>query len=59
MNGRIRKGHYIVHTGTDHATLIATLNQGTNRVTLTTTGGDIRIAVVEEPTDVGTFIVTP
>ena len=59
VDGRIRGGRYIVHTGTDHATLIATLNEGTNPVELTTTGGDIRIAVVEKPTDVGSYIVTP
>ncbi len=59
VDGRIREGRYIVHAGTDHDSLVATLNQGTNPVTLTTTGGDIRIAVVEKPTDVGSFIVTP
>ena len=59
MDGRIREGRYVVHTGTDHATLVATLNEGTNPVKLTTSGGDIRIAVVENPTDVGLFIVTP
>ncbi len=59
VDGRIRQGRYIVHAGTDHATLVATLNEGTNPVKLTTTEGDIRIAVVEKPTDVGSFIVTP
>ena len=59
VDGRIREGRYVVHTGTDHATLVATLNEGTNPVKLTTSGGDIRIAVVENPTDVGLFIVTP
>ena len=59
VDGRIRAGRYIVHTGTDHATLVATLNAGENPVKLTTTGGDIRIAVVEKPTDIGTYIVTP
>ncbi len=59
VDGRIRESRYVVHTGTDHATLVATLNEGTNPVKLTTTGGDIRIAVVENPTDVGLFILMP
>ncbi len=59
VDGRIREGRYVVHTGTDHATLVATLNEGTNPVKLTTSAGDIRIAVVERPTDVGSSIVTP
>ena len=59
VGARVRKGRYIIHTGTDHATLIATLNEGTNPVKLTTTDGDIRIAVVERPTDIGSHIATP
>ncbi len=59
VGGRVRKGRYIIRTGTDHATLIATLNEGTNRVKLTTTDGDIRIAVTDRPTDIGSHIVTP
>ncbi len=59
VDGRIRQGRFIVHTGTVHNTLLASFNDGTNPITLTTLNGDIRIAVVHNPTDVGTSIVTP
>jgi hypothetical protein len=35
----------------------ATLNYGTNRVTLRTVDGDIRIAVISNPEQVGEFII--
>jgi hypothetical protein len=35
----------------------ATLNDGTNRVTLRTVDGDIRIAVISNPEQVGEFII--
>ena len=59
VDGRFRQGRFIVHTGTTHDTLLASFNDGTNPITLTTLGGDIRIAVVHKPTDVGSTIVTP
>ena len=59
VDGRIPAGRFIIHNGTNDSTLMATLNDGTNWVRLTTANGDIRIAVVKNPTDVGTWIVTP
>lgn len=59
VDGRIRFGRLIVHDGTNDHTLLATLNDGTNLVRLTTVNGDIRIAVVKVPTDVGSSVVTP
>jgi hypothetical protein len=59
VDGRARYGRFIVHSGTAHNTLLASFNDGTNPITLTTLGGDIRVAVVHNPTDVGTSIVTP
>ncbi len=59
VDGRIRHGHIIIHNGTNDHTFLATLNDGTNPVRLTTVNGDIRIAVVKSPTDVGSWIVTP
>lgn len=56
---RVRQGHFVVHIGTDHDTLRATLNGGVNPITLRATNGDIRIAVVANPTDVGTWIADP
>jgi len=49
-------GEMIIHPGTDHDTLLASFNEGVNPITLRAADGDIRIAVVEEPTHVGTFI---
>lgn len=59
VDGRIRQGRFIVHVGTAHDRLLASFNDGTNPITLTTLNGDIRIAVVHNPTDVGSVIVTP
>ena len=59
VDGRIRHGRLIIHKGTNDETFLATLNDGTNLVRLTTVNGDIRIAVVKAPTDVGSSIVTP
>ncbi len=59
VDGRIRHGRLIIHNGTNDETFLATLNDGTNPVRLTTVNGDIRIAVVKVPTDVGSSIVTP
>ncbi len=56
---RVRQGQFIVHTGSDHDTLRATLNGGVNPIILRATNGDIRIAVVANPTDVGTWIADP
>lgn len=56
---RVRNGRMVILPSTDDDTLIATLNEGTNPVTLRTVDGQIRIAVVPEPTKVGAMIVTP
>ncbi len=49
-------GAMIIHEGTTHNRLLATFNGGNNPVVLRTADGDIRVAVVEEPTHVGMFI---
>jgi hypothetical protein len=51
-HGRVR-----VDAGTDHNTFLGTLNDGTNPITLRAADGDIRIAVVPAPTQVGIHIV--
>jgi len=56
---RVRNGRMIVMSSTDHNSLQATLNEGSNPVTLRTVDGDIRIAVVPEPTKVGMKIFSP
>ena len=55
---RVRQGRLIVNEVTPD-TLRATLNNGKNPIRLRTTGGDIRIAVVHNPTEVGEKIVDP
>lgn len=45
--------------GTDHDTLIATLNDGTNPIYMRTSEKNIRVAVVPDPTNVGREIVDP
>lgn len=39
--------------------ILATLNRGANRVTLRTVDGDVRVAIVPDPTDVGFLIFDP
>ncbi len=56
---RVRNGRLIIESLTDHDTLVATLNDGTNPVTLRTVDGNIRIAVVNEPMRVGALIRDP
>lgn len=56
---RVRDGSLIVEAATGHDTMLATLNNGTNPVTLRTVDGNIRIAVVEEPLKVGAVIRDP
>ena len=53
----VRYGNLIVQSQTSHDTLNAVLNQGANPVVLRTVKGDIRIAVVHNPEDVGKWIV--
>jgi hypothetical protein len=55
---RVRYGRMILHSATGDA-LRATLNDGENPVQLRTTDGDIRIAVVHNPKEVGTTIIDP
>jgi DUF4097 and DUF4098 domain-containing protein YvlB len=59
IRGRVRHhamyGTMSIHTGTSFDTLLATLNGGENPVTLRTVDGDIRIAIVAEPTQVGSL----
>ncbi len=57
VSHRTLQGRVIVHAGTKHDTLRATLNNGTNPVKLLATDGDVRVAIVDEPTRVGQFIV--
>ena len=45
--------------GTDDNTLLATFNGGVNPVRLHATDGDIRIAVVADPKQIGAKIVQP
>jgi hypothetical protein len=55
---RALQGRFIVE-GATADTLRATLNRGENPVQLLTTGGNVRVAVVADPTAVGTRIVDP
>jgi hypothetical protein len=48
-------GRWIVHTGTDNDTLLATFNDGTNPIVLRAADGDIRFSVVNDPTDMSPF----
>lgn len=56
---RVRRGRLMVHDGTAEDTLVATLNEGANPVRLQTVSGNVRIAVVADPTAVGSMIVDP
>lgn len=56
---RVRYGRLVIHSGTDQDTLLATLNDGVNPILLQTTEGDVRVAVVHNPTDVGTLVFEP
>ena len=61
-DGKVRQRHMNAKMRISEATgrrLQAMLNDGTNQVDLTTQEGDIRIAIVENPTEVGTFIIDP
>ena len=57
LRGRVfhnaRHGRLIVHEGTSFDVLRATLNDGRNPVVLRTADGDVRLAVVEAPMQVG------
>ncbi|MHC5005927.1 MAG: DUF4097 family beta strand repeat-containing protein [Planctomycetota bacterium] len=55
---RARQGRFIVSEVTP-TMLRATLNEGENPIRLRTTGGNIRVAVVHNPTEVGEKIVDP
>lgn len=55
---RLRFGRYTMEP-TDHNALRMTLNDGENPVRLRTVDGDIRIAVVHNPVQTGTFIIEP
>jgi hypothetical protein len=54
---RVRFGELIVHEGTSYDRLHATLNSGSNPVVMRAADGDISIAVVAEPTEVGVLII--
>jgi len=56
---RVRLGALTIAAGTDHDSLHATLNGGDNAITLRTVNGDIRIAVVSNPEEVGLRIFEP
>ena len=53
MNGSasldLRQGNAIIHHGTTGDHLVATFNDGTNRIVMRTVDGDIRIYVLENP----------
>ncbi len=55
---RVSYGRLIIKSATG-AALEAVLNDGTNPIVLRTVDGDIRIAVVSEPTKVGAQIIGP
>ncbi|MDY7107533.1 MAG: DUF4097 family beta strand repeat-containing protein, partial [Planctomycetota bacterium] len=59
LRGQVRHhavyGRWIVHNGTDHDTLLATFNDGTNPIVLRAADGDIRFSVVNDPTDMSPF----
>jgi len=48
-------GRWIVHEGTDHDTLLATFNGGTNPIVLRAADGNIRFSVVDDPTHMSPF----
>jgi hypothetical protein len=56
VSHHVRFGELIVHPGTAHNSLLATLNGGDNRVLLRAADGDIRIAVVADPIAIGAYI---
>lgn len=56
---RVRNGKLIIDRSTDHDSLLATLNAGQNPVILRTVDGNIRIAVVGDPTNVGAMVIDP
>lgn len=55
---RVRYGRFLPRDP-KRGKMFATLNDGTNPVVLRTTDGDIRIAVVHNPTDVGPLVIDP
>ena len=55
---RCEYGHWLALSG-DHDRFLAVLNNGKNPVVLRTSDGDIRIAVVPDPTAVGAWIIDP
>jgi hypothetical protein len=55
---RARRSSFIVERSSAE-TLLAILNDGANPIQLLTTGGNIRVAVVADPTAVGELIVDP
>ena len=54
---RVRYGRFISEAGSSYDRLRGRLNDGTNRVRMRTSDGDIRIAVVHNPEQVGRLIV--
>jgi hypothetical protein len=56
---RVNHGSLHIFDGTVNNKLVATLDSSANPVTMRTTGGDINISVVKNPTDVGATIKTP
>jgi hypothetical protein len=57
VSHRVREGRFIVGALSGESRLSAQLNFGENPITLRTVSGDIRIAVVQNPEDIGAFIV--
>ena len=59
VDHRVRTGRLIIEPDRDKGRLRAILNDGDNPITLRTADGDIRIAVVDNPTEVGSLIFEP
>lgn len=53
----VEGGRWVVEAGTDHNTLVASFNDGTNPIMLRAADGNIRVAVVPGPTLVGRMII--
>ncbi len=51
-----RYGQWVIGPGSDHDSLHATFNNGTNPILMRTVDGDIIVAVVQNPEEVGYFV---
>ena len=58
VRSRVRRGVFDITEQRGHR-MIATLNGGGNPIHLKTVEGDVRVAVVHNPTEVGIYIIDP